>query len=489
VILLDIKKILIKYALIKETDLIDISLFNNDGARNPSNNVIRYFVYVNNEPKFSIKQILKSSIYKIDSILSFYKLFENNHLFSLPKLYQLHEDDSQYYFIEEYVQGKNLLTSVLEGRFTQEEAIEIVEKVLFEIHSNQIMISNQSNLTKEMDEFKRICDILPVNDNDKEILKKYITKILNKYSGKNVNFTRDIHAGNIIYYKGKITLVDFDLCTHSSFGWIDIIRSNDLLFQQFNIKNCLFRKNKNPYNLDLSDSNLWLIHYLNEINIQNKILNQSNYDQLSGNLYMKLYDTLSTIPELNQIKIKNRRSINNQDIDGKYYFQVFYDQGLGFTEENSTKFFVSPEKDIELSIDLKDYSNFKNIRLDLLNARALIFIESIEVISFKDKTEKRQNVLDHITLLNDLILLEKDHQLLSLGEDPQIGLDLLEIESNSSIRIKYKFCMDYEIDLDDYLLKSRQKINSLESELQNLKASLTWRMTTPLRWLKNRNFN
>lgn len=168
------------------------------------------------------------------------------------------------------------------------------------------------------------------------------------------------------------------------------------------------------------------------------------------------------------------------------YIQLFLDQGNGFTEESSLRLPVAQNTDIqEFVFDLSDRQPLHALRLDPLNDSCVIEIEELKII--------RSDGLE-----SDLSPCIKANACSHHGKsyffdfpDPQVcfhGISVDELSGVKSLIAKIRFahvgrdavhvCAKQLLTDKNYIIAIKDK------ELDQTKTSLIWRVTKPLRKIK-----
>jgi glycosyltransferase involved in cell wall biosynthesis len=177
------------------------------------------------------------------------------------------------------------------------------------------------------------------------------------------------------------------------------------------------------------------------------------------------------------------------------FTQLFLDQGDGITEENSIKFPVAQHNETqEFTFDLSDRPNIKALRLDPLNECCVIEIESLHV----KKDSKEIDLLPYVHSNADIhhgksFFFTTDDSQIYFSEFPE---DTFENAKALVVVLRYahiaKDALHVSVkqtktELDQTkteLDQTKTELDQTKTELDQTKTSLSWRITKPLRKMK-----
>jgi len=166
---------------------------------------------------------------------------------------------------------------------------------------------------------------------------------------------------------------------------------------------------------------------------------------------------------------------NETIVNSGYFTQLFIDQGNGISEESSIRLPVSENAELqEFIFELSNYENITNLRLDPLNDSCVIEIEKLSLTKH-DGTE-----LDLVPNVVTEVCSHHGKSYFFDAHDPQIyfdgiGADLLL--GAKSLVAKIRFA---HVGTDALHVSVKQT----KTELDQTKSSLSWRITQPLRKIK-----
>ena len=147
-------------------------------------------------------------------------------------------------------------------------------------------------------------------------------------------------------------------------------------------------------------------------------------------------------------------------------FEIFFDTGKGFSEKEKYCGHYTVEKDETIEIRVELPVNTRFVRFDP-DDTARCCLKNFNV--YIDGNEKEYVIVNGKKVDGDIVFEEIDPQILIPVE-----------EGAENIKIKY-MCLDF------FAFAGRRLIEK-EAELENMKKSLSWRVTKPLRKVKNKIF-
>ncbi|MDI0265955.1 hypothetical protein QIW52_08230 [Clostridioides difficile] len=222
--------------------------------------------------------------------------------------------------------------------------------------------------------------------------------------------------------------------------------------------------------------------YINTSVYGDKLKNLNIYDILGySNLELSKYEfmeynfehyiTNESISLENFYKDMNIKNYILEDLlvndDFKKRMQIFYDEGNGFSEENS--YYLDLEMKNKIIIPLEKH--IKSIRIDPASVNCIILINKLDIV-FENSTI---NLKDNLVTNADE---KKDDLYTFLSSDPQIYLDLGSISHKCYISFEYEIkniAFDiYEIYLKtkNLMYDSQNKLFELDREFNNINNKL-----------------
>lgn len=199
-------------------------------------------------------------------------------------------------------------------------------------------------------------------------------------------------------------------------------------------------------------------------------------------------------------------NLDDKDIisNFNYFIQFFMEEENGFSEENSIKYSVKQNNEIQkFEFDLKNFKDIKSLRLDPLNDSCVIEIEKLYLL------QKNGEEIDLVSLISSNACSSHGKSYFFETFDPQIYFENLDVEilkfsDKLYLELKYvhmsknavhvclnqiKTDKNYEIsllqkensNLQESLISSENKVSNLESELIEIYTSKSWKITRPLR--------
>ena len=178
------------------------------------------------------------------------------------------------------------------------------------------------------------------------------------------------------------------------------------------------------------------------------------------------------------------------------FIQLFIEDENPISEDNSIKIPVVESNQIQIfKFDLASKQNLKNLRLDPVNDCCIIEIESISLI----KADGQEFDLIPYIQAEGYICHGKSYVFDS--EDPQIYFDYINVQELKEIKsvvvsINYKYigqnalrvsAKQIKLDLDNTKIEldsTKTELDSTKTELINIRNTLSWKMTKPIRFLK-----
>lgn len=169
-------------------------------------------------------------------------------------------------------------------------------------------------------------------------------------------------------------------------------------------------------------------------------------------------------------EFKKNESLKISDFSYEYkidyvnFIQLFIDNNEGFSEENSIKFPVRENREIQrFEFELKDYENIKNLRLDPLNDSCVISISEVYIVLEDDlQINLKENIQANVcSYHNDVYFFE--------FFDPQIYFENVGFERLSIKKFVVELIYDH-IAKDALYCCANQKLNQeLEKRDENIK--------------------
>ena len=113
----------------------------------------------------------------------------------------------------------------------------------------------------------------------------------------------------------------------------------------------------------------------------------------------------------------------------KYFGQLFFDTGSGYTEENSTRFSYKSDS-FKISYDLSDIDGLKELRFDPLNDYAILHDLEMNIVTDKNEDQRIEPEFRHDGIKHG------EASVLFNTNDPKIFIAVQEIEGLKRIEIK-----------------------------------------------------
>jgi len=181
--------------------------------------------------------------------------------------------------------------------------------------------------------------------------------------------------------------------------------------------------------------------------------------------------------------------IQRLDIKVINEIQLFIDQGNGISEESSIRLPVAGNDEVQtFTFDISSYENIANLRLDPLNDSCVIEIEKLVLVKV-DESE-----VDLIAKISANVCSHHGKAYFFEHFDPQIyfeGLSAEELKGSESLEMVVRYAHiakdAVHVCANQIANDKNHLVNMLEQtkkELDQTKSSLSWRITQPLRKIK-----
>ncbi len=141
--------------------------------------------------------------------------------------------------------------------------------------------------------------------------------------------------------------------------------------------------------------------------------------------------------------------------------QIFYDEGNGFSEENS--YYIDLEMKNKITIPLE--KDIKSIRIDPASVNCIILINKLDVVFANETIDIKNNLITNAD--------EKKQDLYTfLSSDPQIYIDLGNRFQKGYINFEYEIkkldfdTYDIYLEVRNLMLNNQNKLINLNKELE-----------------------
>ena len=268
-----------------------------------------------------------------------------------------------------------------------------------------------------------------------------------EYIQNNLNLNVQCFAHGSLEFWEKLMLLHFEV-------------AGDIILQQYRMNIDLFY-NQYLFGYDISDINYrQFLIMTNEkkdgINIFDQNITHINEKDL---LFFNLF--INSIYDISKKNEKLKKEI--------YFIQIFIEDENGLSEENSIKYSVKQNNEIQkVEFDLKDKNDIKSLRLDPLNDYCIIKINEI-----------RLNNIIYKDFINTNAFFKEDNLYYFNTDDSQIYISLPSdiLIDTFSIEIQYlKIGKDTITDISNAFSKifneKEQNIQKLNQELENRDKSI-----------------
>ena len=158
--------------------------------------------------------------------------------------------------------------------------------------------------------------------------------------------------------------------------------------------------------------------------------------------------------------------------------ELFFDTGMGFTPHQVIRHVIlGEERKLELEFDLSPYGNVRQVRFHPINAPAAIYLDRVEATDVEGRCQA-------IACTQSNAIWAKDKHWLFQDEHPWILLDLDKIASPQTISVCLHYlAIGHEVYPEIIKIKE-QEIEQKQKVIQEILHSTSWKLTRPLRWLR-----
>jgi len=158
--------------------------------------------------------------------------------------------------------------------------------------------------------------------------------------------------------------------------------------------------------------------------------------------------------------------------------ELFFDTGMGFTPHQVIRHVIlGEERKLELEFDLSPYGNVRQVRFHPINAPAAIYLDRVEATDVEGRCQA-------IACTQSNAIWAKDKHWLFQDEHPWILLDLDKIASPQTISVCLHYlAIGHEVYPEIIKIKE-QEIEQKQKAIQEILHSTSWKLTRPLRWLR-----
>lgn len=459
----------------EELSKLIIKLQLSDGMRNENAFSARFFVSKPDGAKLcSVKKIPENGIFNIDHIMCTQKIFRNLEVLSAPEIIGVyHGEDGYVYIIEEYLEGQDtLFESIEQKQYTIKQSIEVLNKLFNSIKLQPSMPFDLEIINEEIQLFYNALELVGLSDQLLLDIKKKLAVLVNK----NINSLTtellwtngDLLTRNIIIEGNQPFLTDFDLSRKTHFFWLDIYRCShysNVPIEELNV------------NINVDGQLLKLLFHLNEIVLQQRVLNTSAYLDSSISHKQKVLELINITLGIQIEPVVIDESTSNALIsDGDAYIQLFWPLDNEYSEGNSKKTKIIEDGEFhKYNIEIPSGDI---IRFDPSNKQGQLEIISIIVSnSLLEKIEiSKETNFKELAIISGLLQLDHVELLnvVSLSNDPQILINLSNLERNNNSKVSITIEMRYipnisNLVIDNFLIKSNELVKT-QHELNELNA-------------------
>lgn len=197
--------------------------------------------------------------------------------------------------------------------------------------------------------------------------------------------------------------------------------------------------------------------------------NQVNRDvqrELKKRIYNNVYQFVFVLQKINFVK-RNGIDVVRKIIPytNDYKFQIYFDLGNGYIEENSSSITFNPEYKKTFKVSVMEPQKIEKIRIDPIDCAGIVGIKEI-VLYKKSITEKLD--LSRIQMTSNA-LYQKDNKFFFFTEDPNIYIGEVDWKDVEYIQISCDY-FDIQEDMKSIFKEFIEKINDIQNEndvLQN----------------------
>lgn len=158
--------------------------------------------------------------------------------------------------------------------------------------------------------------------------------------------------------------------------------------------------------------------------------------------------------------------------------ELFLDTGIGYTPHQVLRHVIFGEEDL-LEFDLSGCGNVQQVRFHPINAPVVILLKSVEVTDANGHT---RSVVCH---LSNAYWMKGQHWLFQ-EKHPWMLFELDGIMSPQKISIRLNYlAIDHEIYPEIVKIKEME-IEQKQKTIEEILNSTSWKLTRPLRWLKEK---
>ena len=169
-----------------------------------------------------------------------------------------------------------------------------------------------------------------------------------------------------------------------------------------------------------------------------------------------------------------------------YTYQIYYDYGEGFNENDSEKNKYLKSADGIYTINLSIKEDLKGLRLDLTNVEGIAF----DFIKFNTLEKKDLVFKDFLVYDNKYITTSVDPQIIinrkiAQGENIIVSMNIKILKKRDFLSL-ISSSLEKEKELTNQILEEQKNNKNLRLEISNMLNSTSWKVTKPLRLLSSK---
>jgi hypothetical protein len=412
-----IERGLVDAGLCPDSSSLHLDLFQPSG-RKAEATAIRVTVSLNGSPQWSIKAYPRGSIFDSRTITTAHHVLANIGTVRIPLVLASWENEEWTFIVENHIPNAlDLETLVSEHIVSADEAHFLQGNILKAIHSQSA--NGRERPADERDRLLAAIREAPLTKSQRERLHAWTAANYLFISHPPVWTTLDVIPANILQAptgpegQDEWWLVDFDLACLTALPWYDVLRAARM----------------SPWGLAYWDDAwgnpasvaLALLTRVLEWDLQRRVSNDANAYHEHPIMLQAAFDAWDRLLGFNQTSSTATLAIHQAIPDAnRDVLQIFWDDGNGFSEQNS-KIIPWPISDdiIERHIVFSPAIAAQQIRIDFSNAPCVFEILDLMIDS---ETDIRHADLTCATISGDAIAKTTTYGLLvaSVGSDPQM---------------------------------------------------------------------
>lgn len=260
-------------------------------------------------------------------------------------------------------------------------------------------------------------------------------------------------------YNDILKFIDKSLFHHCS-SQSDLLSTDKigiatLLYEQI----CAHMDKKITYDILLQTTN-YISKILNYCNyLMDKAIEHDKYSSNSQVFIESQYKVLTYDTSLREITLY-------QEQGSKKFCQLFFDNGHGFSEKDSTKFFVEDNPELQKFVfDVSELKNVKDFRFDPLNDNCVIELEKIYLVKEDQELDITENISSNAILKKDKVFFfDNTDPQIYIGKIDNISFDDVD-KISFSLKCLYTGKEALQLTLSEYKIESENKLKKLKKLL------------------------